>query len=182
MGHRSLRSTWSCSCGRNQHCICLDSGTWNVRCAQHGVRRRRFGCFNKSRRTEVTFSSYRFLIRNPDSSPVIVTRLQPREESWLPSPEHSHRLWCATNLLQCVLRALSLGVKRPEREADHSPPSSAGVKSVGQGGEEKLLSLRCKVEVQPTYVYCHLLTRTTLTFTALVGVSYLRTVAVTTTN
>jgi hypothetical protein len=27
--------------------------------------------------------------------------------------------------------ALSLGVKRPEREADHSPPSSAEVKNAG---------------------------------------------------
>jgi hypothetical protein len=30
--------------------------------------------------------------------------------------------------IQWVLGALSLGVKRPEREADHSPPSSAEVK------------------------------------------------------
>jgi len=29
---------------------------------------------------------------------------------------------------QCVQGALSLGVKRTEREADHSPPSSAEVK------------------------------------------------------
>jgi hypothetical protein len=31
-------------------------------------------------------------------------------------------------LIQCVLGALSLRVKRPGREADHSPPSSAEVK------------------------------------------------------
>jgi hypothetical protein len=30
--------------------------------------------------------------------------------------------------IQWVTRALSLGVKRPGREADHSPPSSAEVK------------------------------------------------------
>jgi hypothetical protein len=30
--------------------------------------------------------------------------------------------------IQWVKWALSLGVKRPEGEADHSPPSSAGVK------------------------------------------------------
>jgi hypothetical protein len=30
--------------------------------------------------------------------------------------------------IQWVLGALSLGVKRPEREADHSPPSSAEIK------------------------------------------------------
>jgi hypothetical protein len=32
--------------------------------------------------------------------------------------------------IQWVLGALSLGVKRPGREADHSPPSSAEVKNV----------------------------------------------------
>jgi hypothetical protein len=31
-------------------------------------------------------------------------------------------------LIQWLPRALSLGVKRPVREADHSPPSSAEVK------------------------------------------------------
>jgi hypothetical protein len=30
--------------------------------------------------------------------------------------------------IQLVLGALSLGIKRPDREADHSPPSSAEVK------------------------------------------------------
>jgi hypothetical protein len=30
--------------------------------------------------------------------------------------------------IQCILGALSLGVKRPENEADHSPPSSAELK------------------------------------------------------
>jgi len=33
-----------------------------------------------------------------------------------------------TNLLSSGYRALSLGVKRPEREADHSPPSTAEAK------------------------------------------------------
>jgi hypothetical protein len=32
--------------------------------------------------------------------------------------------------IQCVPGALSLGVKRPEREADRSPPSSADVRNV----------------------------------------------------
>jgi hypothetical protein len=32
--------------------------------------------------------------------------------------------------IQCVPRAISPGVKRPGREADHSPPSSAEVKKV----------------------------------------------------
>jgi len=31
--------------------------------------------------------------------------------------------------IQLVSRVLSLGVKRPEREAEHSPPSSAEVKN-----------------------------------------------------
>jgi hypothetical protein len=33
--------------------------------------------------------------------------------------------------IQCVQGALSPGVKRPERDADHSPPSSAEVKNGG---------------------------------------------------
>jgi hypothetical protein len=40
-------------------------------------------------------------------------------------------LWLKVLCKQCVFRvpwALSLGVKRPECEADHSPPSSAEVK------------------------------------------------------
>jgi hypothetical protein len=32
-------------------------------------------------------------------------------------------------LIQWVQRALSLGIKRPGRETDHSPPSSAGFKN-----------------------------------------------------
>jgi hypothetical protein len=31
---------------------------------------------------------------------------------------------------QCVTIGFSLGLKRPKREADHSPPSSAEVKNV----------------------------------------------------
>jgi hypothetical protein len=34
-------------------------------------------------------------------------------------------------MIQWVLGALSLGVKRPGREAEHSPPSSAEVKKRG---------------------------------------------------
>jgi hypothetical protein len=37
-------------------------------------------------------------------------------------------LWPTQSPIQCVTGALSLGVKRPRREADHSPPSSAEVK------------------------------------------------------
>jgi hypothetical protein len=33
------------------------------------------------------------------------------------------------NIIQWVLGAFSLGVKRPGREVDHSPPSSAEVKN-----------------------------------------------------
>jgi len=32
--------------------------------------------------------------------------------------------------IHCIPGALSLGLKRPRREADHSPPSSAEVKNV----------------------------------------------------
>jgi hypothetical protein len=34
-------------------------------------------------------------------------------------------------LTQCISGVLSPGIKRPEREADHSPPSSAAVKNCG---------------------------------------------------
>jgi hypothetical protein len=45
------------------------------------------------------------------------------------SPCHPHRLWSPPNLLSNGYRgAPSLGVKRTEREADHSLPTSAEVK------------------------------------------------------
>jgi hypothetical protein len=44
-------------------------------------------------------------------------------------PPRPERLWGPPSLLSNgVPGALSLGVKRPGREADHSPPSSAEVK------------------------------------------------------
>jgi hypothetical protein len=49
-----------------------------------------------------------------------------------------------------VLTALSLGVKWPGRKADQSPPSSAGVMSVGQGrGEVTVIKMRSG---SPTYI------------------------------
>jgi hypothetical protein len=41
-------------------------------------------------------------------------------------------LWPAQPPIQWVPEALSLGVKRPRREADHSPPSSAEVKECAE--------------------------------------------------
>jgi hypothetical protein len=41
-----------------------------------------------------------------------------------------HLLWGPTNLLSNGYREFSTGVKRSGRDADHSPPSSAEVKSV----------------------------------------------------
>jgi hypothetical protein len=49
---------------------------------------------------------------------------------FLCSSHHSDRFWGAPQLpIQWVLLALSLGVKGPGHEADHSPPSSAKVKN-----------------------------------------------------
>jgi hypothetical protein len=46
------------------------------------------------------------------------------------SPPRPERLWGRPSLLSNgYLGALSLGKKRPGREADHSPPSSAEVKN-----------------------------------------------------
>jgi hypothetical protein len=48
------------------------------------------------------------------------------------SPPRPERLWgppCLLSPIQWVPGALSLGVKRPVRETDHSPPSSAEVKN-----------------------------------------------------
>jgi hypothetical protein len=48
---------------------------------------------------------------------------------FLSSPPRPDRLWGPTKPpIQWVLGALSLVVKRPGHEADHSPPSSAEVK------------------------------------------------------
>jgi hypothetical protein len=48
------------------------------------------------------------------------------------SIRHPDRLWGLPSLLSNGYRgALSLGVKRPGREADHSPQSSAKVKNGG---------------------------------------------------
>jgi hypothetical protein len=45
-------------------------------------------------------------------------------------PRRPNRLWGSTNLLSKWYRGLlSSGVKRPGREADHSPPASAEVKA-----------------------------------------------------
>jgi hypothetical protein len=48
------------------------------------------------------------------------------------SSDRPDRLWGPPNLLpiQCVPRALSPGVKRPGREVDHSPPTSAVVRKM----------------------------------------------------
>jgi hypothetical protein len=43
------------------------------------------------------------------------------------SPRLPDRLWGPPNLLSNEYQGLSLGVKRPGREADHSPPASAEV-------------------------------------------------------
>jgi hypothetical protein len=44
------------------------------------------------------------------------------------SPPRPERLWGPPSLLSNGYQGLSLGIKRPGREADHSPPSSAEVK------------------------------------------------------
>jgi hypothetical protein len=45
------------------------------------------------------------------------------------SPQHPDWLWGPHSLLSNGYSALSLGIKLPGREADHSPPSSAAVKN-----------------------------------------------------
>jgi hypothetical protein len=49
-----------------------------------------------------------------------------RDWEFFSSPPHPDRLWKPP--IQWVPEVLSLGVKLPGREADHSPPSSAEVK------------------------------------------------------
>jgi hypothetical protein len=50
---------------------------------------------------------------------------------FLKSPRRPDRLWVPPNLLSNGYRGLiSPGVKRPEREAFHSPPASAEVKKM----------------------------------------------------
>jgi amino acid transporter len=44
------------------------------------------------------------------------------------SPPRPERLWGPPSLLRNGYQGLSLGVKRPGRESNHSPPSSAEVK------------------------------------------------------
>jgi hypothetical protein len=52
-------------------------------------------------------------------------------KSWefFPSPPRPDRLWSPPSFLSSGYQGHSLGVKRPGREADHSPPSSAEVKN-----------------------------------------------------
>jgi hypothetical protein len=61
--------------------------------------------------------------------------------------------------IQWVAGGLSLGVKRPEREADHSPPSSAEVKNAWSyyfHSSNTFMAL-CSVKVQgQLYIYLYL--------------------------
>jgi len=50
------------------------------------------------------------------------------EWEFFSSPQRPDRFWGQPSLLFNGYRDLSPGVKRPGRDADHSPPSSAGVK------------------------------------------------------
>jgi hypothetical protein len=47
--------------------------------------------------------------------------------------------------IQCVPGALSLGIKRPGREADHSPPSSAEVKECVSSSRKVPINIRRNV-------------------------------------
>jgi hypothetical protein len=47
------------------------------------------------------------------------------------APQLPDRIWGSSNLYTMGTGALSLGVKQPRREADHSTPSSAEVKNGG---------------------------------------------------
>jgi hypothetical protein len=46
------------------------------------------------------------------------------------SPRRPDRIWGPPNLVSNGYRGMSPGVKRPGREADHSPPTSAEVKKI----------------------------------------------------
>jgi hypothetical protein len=54
-----------------------------------------------------------------------------RRWEFISSPPRPDRLWSPPSLLsnERVPMDISLGVKRPERDADHSPPSSDKVKN-----------------------------------------------------
>jgi hypothetical protein len=54
----------------------------------------------------------------------------PVQSRILSSPRRPDRLWSPPSLLSNGHRELSAGVKRPESEADHSPPASAEVKKM----------------------------------------------------
>jgi hypothetical protein len=87
-------------------------------------------CFNKKVRK---FK----LIRSWGISVSIMTRLRagrPGFYSWqnkyfYSSPPHPDRLWGSPSLLSIEYQGLFPGLKRPGREADHSPPSSAEIKN-----------------------------------------------------
>jgi hypothetical protein len=55
-----------------------------------------------------------------------------RGKRFFSTPQRPNRLWSISSLLtQWIPGAVSLGVNRPEREADHLPASSAEVKNGG---------------------------------------------------
>jgi hypothetical protein len=56
---------------------------------------------------------------------------QQKQEIFLYSTASRPALEPTHSPFQCVPGALSLGIKQPRREADHSPPSSAEVKNGG---------------------------------------------------
>jgi hypothetical protein len=56
---------------------------------------------------------------------------QKRDETLLYSTASRQPLRSTQSPIQWVMKAISMGVKRPECEADHIPPSSATVKNGG---------------------------------------------------
>jgi hypothetical protein len=69
-------------------------------------------------------------------------------EGWefFSSPPRPDRLWGPPTLLSNWYGgALSLEVKRPEREADHSPPSSETVKNAWSYTSTPIIRLHCLV-------------------------------------
>jgi hypothetical protein len=85
-----------------------------------------------------TFFPYRPVTRSQGSSDGTVTGYRwddgkvgvrvPVGSRIFSSPRRPERLWGSPSLLSNEYRALSPKVKRPEREADHLPPTSAKVK------------------------------------------------------